>query len=322
MTDSEHSDKDVEGKETRAARPSLMDGVRASMKSMETEGPFEMYATRTPGYLFALLFKALHVHPIAVTLLSLVLGAGAGWFFGQTDWRLNLAGMGLLLVANWLDCADGQLARMTGKKTLIGRILDGFAGDVWFFFIYFFICLRLQPEWGVWIWVLAAWSGFYCHARQCALADYYRNIHLRLIAGGNGGELDRSDDLQREMQALSWNRKEAFHKLYLFFYVRYTRGQERQTPMFNRLRNKLRDRGGELPAGPKERFLNTTRPLMTHCNVLTFDTRVGVLFLSLLIGVPWVYFVFECTVLEGLRWYVRSVHERASCRLLYEIKQA
>ena len=32
---------------------------------------------------------------------------------------------------------------MTGKKSLLGRILDGFAGDVWFFSIYFFISLRL-----------------------------------------------------------------------------------------------------------------------------------------------------------------------------------
>ena len=130
----------------------LKERVQATMKSEDTEGAFELYVTRTPGYLWAVLFKKLHVHPIAVTLLSIVIGSAAGVFFYPDDVRLNLVGMLLLVWANWYDCADGQLARMTGKKTLIGRILDGFAGDVWFFFIYLFITLRLT-------WEPAPWGG-------------------------------------------------------------------------------------------------------------------------------------------------------------------
>ena len=121
----------------------LKERVQATLKSEDTEGTFELYVTRTPGYLWALLFKKLHIHPIAVTLLSIVIGALAGYFFWWDDLYMNLIGMFLLIWANWYDCADGQLARMTGQKTLIGRILDGFAGDVWFFSIYFFLCLRL-----------------------------------------------------------------------------------------------------------------------------------------------------------------------------------
>ena len=141
----------------------LKERVQATLKSEDTEGTFELYVTRTPGYLWALLFKKLHIHPIAVTLLSIVIGALAGYFFWWDDLYMNLIGMFLLIWANWYDCADGQLARMTGQKTLIGRILDGFAGDVWFFSIYFFLCLRLTGEpapwgqpWGIWIWLIAA----------------------------------------------------------------------------------------------------------------------------------------------------------------------
>ena len=107
---------------------SLKEKVLATMKSRDTESDFELYVTRTPGYLWALLFQTLHVHPIAVTLMSIVIGAAVGYFFYFDDLRMNLIGMALLVWANWYDCADGQLARMTGKKTLIGRILDGFAG--------------------------------------------------------------------------------------------------------------------------------------------------------------------------------------------------
>ncbi|MBQ3576445.1 MAG: CDP-alcohol phosphatidyltransferase family protein, partial [Coprobacter sp.] len=115
---------------------SLIDNVKATMKSQDTEGPFELYMTRTSGYLWALLFKALNVHPVAVTIISIVIGSATGFLFYSTDLTTNLIGMALLVWANWFDCADGQLARMTGKKTLIGRVLDGFCGDVWFFFIY------------------------------------------------------------------------------------------------------------------------------------------------------------------------------------------
>ena len=223
----------------------------------------------------------------------------------------------LLIWANWYDCADGQLARMTGQKTLIGRILDGFAGDVWFFSIYFFLCLRLtfQPapwgtEWGIWIWLLSAYSGFHCHARQCALADYYRNIHLYFEKGKEGCELDSYAQQKALMLSLPWNGKEWFHKIYLFFYANYTRGQEQMTPKFQQFYRLMQQR---YPAGPppalRQKFRNASRPLMKYANILTFDTRVIVLFLSLFAGQPWLFLAFEIIVLEALRFYTRHVHE-------------
>lgn len=287
------------------------------MKSEDIESAFELYVTRTPGYLWALAFKKLHIHPIAVTLLSIVIGAAAGYFFWSADIRLNLVGMLLLIWANWYDCADGQLARMTGQKTLIGRILDGFAGDVWFFSIYFFLCLRLTfqtapwgTEWGIWIWLLSAYSGFHCHARQCALADYYRNIHLYFEKGKEGCELDSYAQQKALMLSLPWNGKEWFHKIYLFFYANYTRGQEKMTPKFQQFYRLMQQR---YPAGPppalRQKFRNASRPLMKYANILTFDTRVIVLFLSLFAGQPWLFLAFEIIVLEALRFYTRHVHE-------------
>lgn len=284
------------------------------MKSQETEGPFELYATRTPGYLWALLFRRIGVHPITVTLSSILIGAASGWFFGQESLWLNIAGILLLVWANWFDCADGQLARMTGKTTLVGRVLDGFGGDVWFFSIYFFICLRYTPQWGVWIWLLGSVAGLYCHARQCQLADYYRNIHLFFQKGSSGSELDSTVRQQAEYVNLLWNRKEWFHKLYLHFYMSYTRSQENMTPDFQRFYYKLlRKYCTELPQDLRDEFRAGSRPLMPWCNVLTFDTRVGVLFLTTLLGVPWAYFLFEIFALEPLRYYVRSRHEEL-CR--------
>ncbi len=290
------------------------------MKSPDTEGRFELYVTRTPGYLWAVFFERLGVHPIAVTLMSIFIGVAAGVFFYFDDLALNAFGMFFLIWANWYDCADGQLARKTGKTSLIGRILDGFAGDVWFFSIYFFLCLRMMTqqapwggEWGVWIWLIGAWSGLHCHARQCALADYYRNIHLFIVDGR--GEFSSSKEEDAKMRALGWNAREWFEKIYTFFYRNYTRGQERQTPEFQRLIPilLLKRRNGKFPDEIARNWRKGSRPLMPLTNILTFDTRVIVLFISLFVGMPWLFFAFEIFVLEPLRYWMRSRHERLSC---------
>lgn len=304
----------------------LRDKVLATMKSTDTEGAFELYVTRTPGYLWALLFRALGVHPIAVTLMSIVIGAASGYFFFFHSLTKNLIGMLLLVWANWYDCADGQLARMTGKKTLIGRILDGFAGDVWFFCIYLAIALRLSHPWSgmmswlqqdAWVWLLCAWAGLHCHSRQCALADYYRNIHLWILLGDKGSELDTSREEEREMQGMRWLSGEWFHKLYLFFYIKYTRAQEGQAPQFQRLHHLLSEEPRLLTPEVRQEFRRESLPLMPLTNILTFDTRVGVLFLSLLAGLPWIWPLFECTVLEVIRYRMRARHE-ALCQRIYQ----
>ncbi len=308
---------------------SLIDNVKATMKSQDTEGPFELYMTRTPGYLWALLFKALNVHPVAVTIISIVIGSATGFLFYSTNLTTNLIGMALLVWANWFDCADGQLARMTGKKTLIGRVLDGFCGDVWFFFIYLFLAIRLGGElipftnvkWGITIYLLSAWSGFRCHGRQCAIGDYYRNIHLYFQFGADKAELDSSHKLREEMQALRWDKSGWFKKLYLYFYARYTGSQEDQVKEFHKLMQHIQNKYPQgIPTELREDFCRGSKPIMPLTNILTFDLRVIIMFLCVGFNVPYLYFILESTVFELLRFYTIRRHERLCAEILEKYK--
>ncbi len=281
------------------------------MKSEDTEGRFELLFTRTPGYLWAQFFRVLHVHPIAVTLLSIVLGVASAFFFVHTDLKSNIVAISLLVVANWLDCADGQLARMTGKKTLIGRILDGFAGDVWFQFIYTALAIRLTPTWGIWGWLLGAYAGYWCHVHQANLADYYRNQHLYFQLGAQRSELDRSRQLKQRYASLRWRSKDWFEKLYLFFYIRYTIRQENMTPRCQQMLDLLQERyGQDIPEEIRQMFVNRSRPMMPACQMLTFDLRIGVLYLTALLNCVWAYFLFEGIVLQIIFFRLRCRHER------------
>lgn len=295
-------------------------GLQASLKSADTEEWIDLLFYRPIGYRWALLFQKLGVSPNAITVASIFLGVAAGFFFYYNDLWLNVIGMLLLVWANMYDSTDGQLARMTGQKSEIGRILDGVSGDFWFISIYAAICLRLMPEWGIWIWVLAATAGF-SHSKQAAMADYYRNIHLFFLKGKSGSELDTSEQQCALYHSLTW-KKDPVRKTFLWFYTDYTRSQERLTPAFQRFFAALRAKFGDevCPQELRDRFRSGSLPLMKHTNTLSFNTRAFVLCLSLFVGLPWIYFVFELTVLNALLVYMMLRHEKLS-RAMYQSLQ-
>ena len=304
------------------------DQLQATFKSQDTEEWLDIHFTRPLGLLWARFFRHFHIHPNVVTILSIILGAAAGVMFYYPDMTHTVIGILLLIWANLYDSADGQLARMTGQKTRWGRILDGFAGDVWFFTIYAAICLRLQGQhipltdinWGIWIWLLAALSGFVFHGKQCQLADYYRNIHLFFIKGEQGSELDNFKKLRTELASLTW-KKDGMWMVFLYFYGNYTRSQESMTPAFQQFKALLAEKyaGGAIPQQLRDEFRAGSLPLMKYANILTFNTRAIVLYISLLVGMPWIYFIFEIVVMNALFLYMRSRHENLCRRLTAEL---
>ena len=161
--------------------------------------------------MWACLARRLGVTPNVITIASIFLGIGAGIAFYYNNIWINIAGMLLLVWANSFDSADGQLARMTKQYSRIGRILDGLSGDVWFATIYIAICLRenvTSPFFAShpWlIWVMAVVTGL-CHAKQAAMADYYRQFHLYFLKGEEGSELDSSAPLKEKLSSLNWTK--------------------------------------------------------------------------------------------------------------------
>ncbi|MCR5573347.1 MAG: CDP-alcohol phosphatidyltransferase family protein [Bacteroidaceae bacterium] len=285
---------------------------QASLKSKDTEEWIDLLFYRPIGFRWALFFKRLGVKPNAVTIASIFLGVAAGVLFYFRSLPLNILGMLLLVWANSYDSADGQLARLTGQKSELGRILDGMSGDCWFIAIYFAIAFRLMPEWSYWIFLLAAVAGF-CHSKQAMMADYYRNIHLFFLLGKQGSELDNARQEEEKYNRMRW--QDGFiQKLFQYFYKNYTANQERLTPCFQRFFQALKERypDGVAPVEIREQFRQKSLPLMPLTNILSFNTRVIVLFISLLIDMPWLYFVFELTVLNAIFIYMVWKHEKLS----------
>lgn len=305
------------------------DKIASTLKSSDTEEWLDLVFTRPIGYRWALFFNHFDIHPNVVTVISMILGAAAGVMFAFHDIIHNIIGVILLMQANFYDSCDGQLARMTGKKTQLGRILDGSAGDIWFVSIYLALIIRMFNEnipftdvkWGWLIFLFAAVCGLVFHSQQSGLADYYRNIHLFFIKGKKGSELDNSEQQLELFKQTKW--KDNFIlKIFLLMYYRYTRNQELQTPFFQKMMEKIKNIYGEnIPQPFCEAFRRESLPLMKWANILTFNVRAIVLYITCLIDLPWIYLVFEATIMNVLYMYMRYKHEKLCKNLTLSINE-
>jgi hypothetical protein len=267
---------------------------------------------------FAIFWNKLGVHPNAITILSIFLGVGAGVMFGYTDLMHNILGVLLLMFANFCDSTDGQMARLTGKKTLIGRMLDGFSGDLWFASIYIAIIIRLfnqnipgtEVPWHLLIFVLAFVAGVMCHSPQSSLADYYRQIHLLFIKGKEGSELDNYEQQRKIYENLP--KSKWLDRLFYFNYANYCKSQEKRTPKFQKMMEGVNERYGgveNMPQELKQQFIKGSRPLMKYTNILTFNVRAITIYITCLLNCPWVYFLVEIIILNILYIYMHKKHE-------------
>jgi len=107
------------------------------------DGPFDLFIYRPVGFAIAWVLSFTGVSPNAVTALSAVLGLAAGiCALGGSPAAFLLCGL-LFQVSNFLDCADGQLARLTGRQSPEGRVIDGFADYLVYIFVYLGVLLGL-----------------------------------------------------------------------------------------------------------------------------------------------------------------------------------
>lgn len=304
--------------------------LQISMKSPDTEETIDVYFTRPIGLVFALFWNKLGVHPNAITTLSIFLGVGAGVMFGFSDLWHNVAGVVLLMFANFCDSTDGQMARITGKKTRIGRMLDGFAGDMWFLSIYAALSVRLfhqhipftNIEWSFWIFLIAFVAGVLCHSPQASLADYYRQIHLLFVLGRDGSELDSYESQHAIYEQLP-EKGALLDHLFYYNYQNYCRSQERRTPRFQAMYALLKKRYGsieQVPQAMRNDFRKKSLPLMPLTNILTFNWRAISLYTFCLLDIPLAFFLMDIVVFNAIYHYMRNRHETISGKFMEQMQ--
>ncbi|MDR0431086.1 MAG: CDP-alcohol phosphatidyltransferase family protein [Tannerellaceae bacterium] len=285
----------------------------ASLKSIETENIVDKIFYRPIGFRIACLLRNTGITPNMVTIISIFIGASVGFLFYSDNLIYNIYGILLLISANILDCVDGQLARLTGIKSAIGRILDGIAGDIWFTCIYVNLALRLSLEYGTyWFFVLAVASGL-SHLVQANIIDYYKTLHLYFISKEKGAEFQTLEQVREQHKETRPGLNKAFYLLY----KAYTSIQVNATPILQlMLKNLHKKYGNDIPEDIRIAFRKKSCRLMPLIDLMTFNGRTIIMFIVILSGYVWAYFLYEIIVLNIVLAIVMKKHEKICASFL------
>jgi phosphatidylglycerophosphate synthase len=178
-------------------------------KPREIEGVLDTYLIRPAGFLFVQLFRNTPVTPNMLSVASMIAGVGIGLAFllFPADPRGAWLALALMLLHSALDAADGQLARVTGKGSPLGRFVDGLCDNVTFIAIYVCLVLSYRGPHPYLVLVMAAAAGA-SHSTHCALVEFERMLFLNHVLGTHSTLAEQPEAIRRELAApLPWYRR-------------------------------------------------------------------------------------------------------------------
>lgn len=289
--------------------------IESTYKSNDTEEFLDRLFYRKVGYGMAVAAKAMGLTPNNVTFISIIFGVVAGHLFFYQNTIINLIGVLMLITAEAMDGADGQLARLTNTYSRYGRIFDGVAGNLWFVSIYLHMSARFIVEGGTpFIFLIAIISGI-SHSFQSAMADFYRIFYLYFVQG-KYKDIDDLSEVKETYSKLRWL-KNPFKKFLLRVYINYLNQQYLFAKSVRKLYGFIEEKfDGVTPSWLKVEYRSLNKPMIKYQNILTTNTRMIVLFIALFLGNILHYFLFELIVLNILLVYFVIKEEKIHKYLL------
>ena len=81
--------------------------------------------------------------PNQITFLGLLVGLGSAWCFYQGTYSSGIIGSLLLLLSTWIDCTDGEIARLKFMETPWGARFDIYCDNIVHVFVFYSIGMGL-----------------------------------------------------------------------------------------------------------------------------------------------------------------------------------
>jgi hypothetical protein len=151
-------------------------------KAREIEELVDVYFFRRAGIVFAYAARALGLSPTAVTWVALVVGAVGGLSVASP--RAAWFGVACLVLHGVLDSSDGQLARMTGRSSEFGRMMDGVAGYVTHIAMYLGALASALSRGAGWHLVFIAVGAGISTVVHAQMYDYHRTTYTAIAIKG------------------------------------------------------------------------------------------------------------------------------------------
>jgi len=229
-----------------------------------------------------------------VTLWSILIGLVAGHLFVYRDPWVNAIGFVVFILSDVLDSADGQLARLRGTSSRLGRTLDGIGDHLRFVNLYVHLAIRLALAGWHWHGLVLAALAALSHSLQSMAADFVRNAYLTI--GEGTGELDLPEDLAAAGRGTLLER----------FGTRvYTGYVQRQTRLFPRTVDLLRQlRRVHVAPSFRAAYRESQQPLLPLCSWMGQNIRFALIGLAGVAGHPSAYLWTEVLAMNLILFVV------------------
>ena len=256
------------------------------------------------------LFHRWDIHPNTVSIAGAVSGALAALcYYGYEHLALTLAGFVLMITWHVMDGADGQLARLSGKVTASGYVIDGICDYTTFIFVYIALALRLGEKFGGDIWILVVAAGL-SHIVQSAAFELQRAAYNKW-ARGKAFAPAAAAAAQRATRGQA-----SPFAIFRVFATAYDSVQRPFHPIDEDTATRLRAFGEKSPenaAAVGNAYSEAFRTAVLRWSWESANNRTIVIFLACLVGRPILYFLVEVTLLNlALVMLVGMNHQRAA----------
>lgn len=238
----------------------------------------------------------LRLSPNAVSILGMVFGVSAAYllYFHSVSVYYSIAGLFMLLVWHVMDGADGRVARITGKQSDLGKIIDGICDYIVFTSLYVSLALLLSQSYGPTIWYLVVAAGV-GHSIQAGAYELQRQEFEFWGAGKASAELPSISSAEIKIAKLN-----GFAKLAARLDILYTRMQYKVTGLEREIRPALYQYLEESPDKTDEfrvAYRKECAPQVLKWAVMCPHYRSMLIVFSCLIGRPELYFITEAVIL-------------------------
>jgi len=268
-----------------------MDNTKEIKRTIEIEEFTNRYLIHPISGRLVPLLHRLDVHPNTVSLGGALSGAIAALcYFHYENRYAAIAGLVFMLGWHVMDGADGQLARLSGKVTASGYVIDGICDYTTFILVYVALALRLSAFHGAGMWIIVVVAGM-SHMIQAAAFELQRASYNRWTSGKALAD-DMAGDKQRGPGAGTLGGVARI----------YARAQRPFRPIPDRLGERLRafgrsgsDRTGEVAEAYRKYFRRT----VLRWSWLSANNHTIAIFIACYLGSPALYFLFEIFALNA-----------------------
>jgi phosphatidylglycerophosphate synthase len=279
-------------------------------RARELQDPLNHYLYHPLAWQLALRLARTPLTPNMVSVIGAFFVIGAAVVYAQPWWPVS-ALLGLLLHMTWhvVDGADGDLARITGKTSPTGEMVDGLCDYLSHIVLYFVLLWLLLPQIGWIAWPIMVVAGL-SHIIQSNHVEVQRRQYQWWVYG--------TPWLRNTHEEGSETAKSGFGAL-VSFYLRLASGM---TPHGLKI-----DAAVEKAMAQDHTALERIRaavraeapPLLFLCKLLGPNPRAIVLGLSMLAGSPLYYFIYQAVVLNLLLVVSVVRHNQAAERIAARI---